>query len=418
MKIVPHIYLPNDAHDSVLCAEERSLLHAHSLMRAWLFDRALPFWARVGRDGDSLGFQEYLAIDGSVPDVTYKRLRVQARQVYVYSNAALLGWPLGVELATHGYDFVLRHARRSDGGWIRTMGRNGGIVDSTVDLYDLAFTIFALAWYARASRLSQPLDEAVQIVAWIQRVARHPAAGYVNSFPQESGFRQQNPHMHLLEAILALYEVTGDKQHLLFGRRLVELLKDCFVDWQSGTLGEYFLDDLKPVDGEAGDHIEPGHHYEWVWLLDQYSRLTGDDQGCYMRPLYDFAEAYGVDRATGAIVDVVNRKGDVLRASQRVWPQAEAIKARCVMANRSLSDLRGVSESVNVLMSRHFTGCPVGTWREHLDQNGHLLVDRIPASSFYHIFMAFNELERLVAGRQAGRRRTEGQPPCHTAVAL
>ena len=31
-----------------------------------------------------------------------------------------------------------------------------------------------------------------------------------------------------------------------------------------------------PTIHPAGEIVEPGHHYEWVWLLHEYARLTGE----------------------------------------------------------------------------------------------------------------------------------------------
>jgi mannose/cellobiose epimerase-like protein (N-acyl-D-glucosamine 2-epimerase family) len=58
---------------------------------AWMRDHALPFWATVGQDRYGLGFVEHLTFDARPAPVVYKRVRVQTRQIYVYSAAALDG---------------------------------------------------------------------------------------------------------------------------------------------------------------------------------------------------------------------------------------------------------------------------------------------------------------------------------------
>jgi mannose/cellobiose epimerase-like protein (N-acyl-D-glucosamine 2-epimerase family) len=67
--------------------------------------------------------------------------------------------------------------------------------------------LFALAWHARLTRSEEPLARARRTLDWITAHMPHPPAGYRNVQPWEDGPRQQNPHMHLLEAVLALYEV-------------------------------------------------------------------------------------------------------------------------------------------------------------------------------------------------------------------
>ena len=59
--------------------------------RAWLFGSALPLWAAAGFDPKTGLFQEKLDRDGhAVPGP--RRVRVQARQLYVFAQAGRLGW--------------------------------------------------------------------------------------------------------------------------------------------------------------------------------------------------------------------------------------------------------------------------------------------------------------------------------------
>src|SRR5580658_7448901 len=111
-----------------------TLADALSDFRRWLFEDALPFWAHVGLDVPALGFREHLTLDGAPAEISYKRLRVQARQIYVFSHAALLGWPGGVDVARRGYDFIKREGAQKNGAWARTLGRNGGVIEDIADL--------------------------------------------------------------------------------------------------------------------------------------------------------------------------------------------------------------------------------------------------------------------------------------------
>ena len=65
--------------------------------------------------------------------------------------------------------------------------------------------------------------------------------------------------MHLLEAVLALFETTGDKALLASADALVELFRRRFFDSASGSLGEFFTT-WQWAPGPAGTHVEPGHH--------------------------------------------------------------------------------------------------------------------------------------------------------------
>jgi mannose/cellobiose epimerase-like protein (N-acyl-D-glucosamine 2-epimerase family) len=373
---------------------EQDLMLWSQAFRAWMFDKALPYWSERGLDGAGRGFCEHLRLDGAGAHVPYKRLRVQARQIYVFSHAALLGWSRGTDVAERGYDFICSHALLSTGAWARKLGRHGGVLDTTADLYDLAFVLFALAWYARASGRKEVLGHAEETLDRIEKEMAHPLGGFYQTLPVESGPRLQNPHMHLLEALLALYETSADRRYLRSAGTIVALFRKHFFDASSGSLGEFFNEDLSASPGAAGDHVEPGHHYEWVWLLTEYSKASGESTLVEQRALYRFAEAHGVERNTGAIVDIVGRDGRVRSSSCRLWPQAEAIKAHIVMLPEDRNAAARLAQCLANLIGRHFGDCPPGTWREHFDADGNCLMDKIPSSSFYHVFMAFGEIQR------------------------
>jgi mannose-6-phosphate isomerase len=80
--------------------------------------------------------------------------------------------------------------------------------------------------------------------------------------------RSQNPHMHLLEATLYLLE--NDRQnprYLKLVNRLLNLFETKFLGNGNKLIREYLDQSFKPrlVNSFI---IEPGHHYEWAWLLN------------------------------------------------------------------------------------------------------------------------------------------------------
>jgi mannose/cellobiose epimerase-like protein (N-acyl-D-glucosamine 2-epimerase family) len=378
---------------------EREAACAHVALRAWLFESALPFWSTVGVDRSGSGFVEHLDLSAGPADVPYKRVRVQARQIFVFSRAHMFGWPGALKAATAGYGFLTRHARRPDGAWVRALGVKGDVLDPTADLYDLAFVLFALAWYARATGSAEALDHAYRTLDWVKRSMSSPTGGFYNAMPISREPRQQNPHMHLLEAVLALFKTTHDDALLKTADTLVDLFRTRFFDSRTGSLGEFFTDDWRWAEGDAGTRVEPGHHYEWVWLLDQYERLSNRIVEPEKSALYAFANRWGCDQDTGLVIDAVDRAGAVRDASVRIWPQTEAIKAHVVMAEQG--NVAGaqagaaIAQITSNLLQRFFVRPPAGTWTDHFAAGGAVKGDRIPSSTLYHIVMAFSELDRI-----------------------
>ncbi len=358
--------------------------------RDWILRSALPFWADRGVDPAGAGFEEHLTVAGERDTVAFKRIRVQARQIYVYSHAARLGWAPGLEIARRGYDFLMASGRRADGGWPSRLDRRGAVIDDTAELYDIAFVLFALAWYARASGSAAPIAEAHRTLDWLDAHMANPHGGYHNSLPRRDEPREQNPHMHLLEAALALYETSGEARFLDLARDLVGLFRDHIFDPATGALGEFFADDWRIASGADGARLEPGHHYEWVWLLSRFEAAAGEDLSGERRALFNLAQSLGLDPRTGLVLDAIGRDGEVLKDSFRLWPQAEAIKAQMVMPDERPAE--AAERRLEVLFGRFLARSPAGAWHDHLDAEGRPRSTTMPASSFYHLFMAFAEM--------------------------
>ncbi|HXI86460.1 MAG TPA: AGE family epimerase/isomerase, partial [Parvularculaceae bacterium] len=134
----------------------------------WTFEEALPVWAERGLDREGGGYVEGFDESGGVPIVEEKRLRVVARQIYVFSHAAILGFAEGERCARHGYDFLRAVFDRSGGAWPRLLTRDGAAIDATPDLYDHAFVLFALAWFYRMTGDKTALDLVDKTLAAIE----------------------------------------------------------------------------------------------------------------------------------------------------------------------------------------------------------------------------------------------------------
>ena len=364
-------------------------------VRAWTFADALPVWAEAGLDRAGGGFVEALTLDGAPLAAIDRRLRVQARQVYVYSHAAVLGWDgPALEAARGGFEYMTRHCWHRDSGWVFSVAADGAPRDNRRWAYEQAFALLAFAWYYRASGEAAALDWASRTLAFLDASLADPDRGGYREAVPEAKPRRQNPHMHLLEAMLALHAATGDGAYLERARALVGLFRGHFFDAPSATLGEFFTDDWHPAPGVEGQLVEPGHHYEWVWLLHQYAKATGEDLRAEVEALYGFAEAHGVDPADGMAYDAVLRDGTVAQPSKRCWPQSEALKAQLAMGEWLGLDTGARVAAITNGLFRRYLGLGRGIWQDQLDSTGAGAAERVPASNLYHLFLAFTELMR------------------------
>jgi len=364
----------------------------------WMFDAALPFWAEAGVDRQFGGFIETLDFAGKDAGAPFKRVRVACRQIYVFSHAAVLGRPDYLPLADLGLDFLLERAWMADaGGFARRLTREGAVLDPTIDLYDHAFVVFALAWRARAGA------DSGQARPWLHRtldaieakLARASGDGFWHASPRD-GWLQQNPHMHLLEASLAAFEATGEARFADLARRIAALFRRHFLQ-PSGRLAEFFRDDWSLAPDPDGQITEPGHQFEWAWILGQLHRLLGLDLRPEALRLIATAERDGVDPRSGATYNAVDMRGAPLDRGSRTWPNTERLKAAIARFEIAGADPSAVfAESAGLLLDRYLTGpFPRGGWIDAFDAEGRPKADTMPTSTLYHLFLAFAEMLRV-----------------------
>lgn len=369
----------------------------NSAVRRWLFEDAFPFWAEHGPDPVYGGYVEQLRFDGSDAGAEFKRTRVACRQIYVFSHAELLGRTGSVVLARCGFEYLTGKAWLGPKqGWARLLDREGRVKDATPDLYDIAFVLFALGWFYRVSGDLEVLGWSIRTLDFLDAEMRHPNGfGFLSEKP-EAGPRKQNPHMHLLEATLINLKASGDARFRALADEIVELFCRHFYDPVTRTLGEYFNEDWSRASGDAGRVTEPGHQFEWAWILADYQRQTGRDMRDFARGLVAFAEAHGVDAESGVTFNSVRDDGLALDRGSRTWPNTERIQAAVAMFELEGRDPRPAFEqSGRLLLERYLSHTPRGTWIDHFDANGTPLTERIPASTLYHVVIAFAEMLRV-----------------------
>ena len=375
----------------------------HSRLREWLVAETLPLWLDKGRDHRDGGFHEKLDLHLTPITTEGKRIMVQARQCYVF--AVFAGeLPEARNAAASGFDFMLSHGAHPDGGWRHRVARDGAPQDDSRDLYDQAFALFAAAWMHAAFGREDALSAANATLDYLDAQRAHPAGGYSENILADGsladGPRRQNPHMHLFEAVLALFDATGDDAYLARAEVLFDLARTKFI--VDGTLREYFTDGLDPVQGTMGTIVEPGHHMEWVWLLHRYAALTDERRAIETAAqLYAFALDHGYDAGSGGLLDEVTFTGAVHQDSRRLWPQTEALKGH--LARRERGDDRAAAARIDAgldsLLRHHLVGGG-GNWHEHIRADGSNFYGSLPASSLYHLSFAVAELDRVSHNRR------------------
>jgi mannose-6-phosphate isomerase len=355
--------------------------------------RVLALWSEHGVDREAGGFFNRLTPDLRPAADLDKRLLVQTRQIWVFSRASAedSAW---LDTAREGYAFLAHYRDLDRGGWYKTTTRDGQPLDTTKDTYAHAFVILALVAYHRASGEAEPLALARETLDTVlSRLADPKRGGYLErasaDWQLDTGPRRQNPHMHLLEALLALHEASGDARALGLAEELVELLRRFWLDPDGGFLREHFAPDWSPAPGEPGRRLEPGHHFEWTWLLHEYARVSGGSLPAEAERLFAFARRHGVDDQHGGVYDAVSPDGAVLDSGKRLWPQTEYLRALSVCEPRDL-------ESALERTMDRYVDPATQAWREQADRQGRITSTHLNATSVYHVVGALDLAARRV----------------------
>lgn len=359
-----------------------SLAEASAWYDRWVRQAALPLWWAKGADHERGGFHEALSAEGE-PRPGPRRARVQGRQTYVYATAGALSWDgPWRQAAWHAMDFFLDRYRRPDGLFRTLVGLDGGVLNDTPMLYDQAFALLGTATLHRVDPGRLDLREVALGVLGGLDSMRNPAGGFVENIAYPY---QANAHMHLLEGALAWAENEGGVWDA-FADEIVEMALKVFIDPKGGFLREFFDADWRLVDGDDGRLVEPGHQFEWAWLLEKWGRLRKRPDAIEAaRGLYR-AGRRGVDPARGTAMNELWDDFSVREATSRLWPQTEHLKAELIFGDEA-EQVRAAE-----VLRRYLQTPATGAWRDKLKADGTFVDEPAPATSFYHILCACTEL--------------------------
>jgi mannose-6-phosphate isomerase len=362
---------------------------------AWLRGQALPLWAEQGFDAKAGLFQESLGFDGAPNLGAPRRLMVQARQIAVYAAACQDGrFPEGADLALRAMRQTIAAYFEADGapGWVFSLSPEGRPADGKRDLYAHAFILFALAWALRLEDdglFRRTVDKTLDFLA--EAFADPDHGGYWDCLPRADALRRQNPHMHLFEALIALQQTCARDDILHLCHKLHALALTRFFDSNTGALRELFDKDwsVHPAPGQGS--VEPGHLFEWAWLLRQYQEVSAKPQDQPVKALITMATRHGVNLETGRIVDEIAEDGALRAGSSRCWPHCEALKALAEEITRGDAQWTGKMRKIGGrLLDRYCPSELHGGWIDWRDADDRPISKHMPASSLYHIYFGLD----------------------------
>ncbi len=272
--------------------------------------------------------------------------------------------------AKHGFKFLKNKMwDKTYGGFYTLVDKQGNVKgDSTKTAYGNAFGIYALAAYYSASMDTSALALAKETFMWLEKGSHDPnLKGYFQHLQRngtpikrqadtpstaDTGYKDQNSSIHLLEAFTELYQVWPDE---LLRERLHEMLlliRDTIVT-PKGNLTLFLYPDWKPVTFVDSsqvviekhhylDHVSFGHDVETAYLMLEASHVLGIHNDTttlrIAKKMVDHALNNGWDNSVGGFYDEgYYFKGTsgitITHDTKNWWAQAEGLNALLLMAD-------------------------------------------------------------------------------------
>jgi mannose-6-phosphate isomerase len=381
----------------------KDALAARDRLTEWLFGCALPLWAGTGTDWINGGFYETIKEDGN-PSYAHRRTRVVGRQIFTFATAGELGWSgPAQELVLHGIDYLLSNCLNPDGSVMSVTEPGNVVIDGRFNLYDQAFALFGLA---AANRFLGEQHELRTVAEAILKAAqenfKHPLAGFEESSPPTLPLKA-NPHMHMFEACLA-WEENRTEESILWRSQSDEIGNLALSNFirPDGTLREFFDNNWQPSASESGRIVEPGHQFEWAWLLWRWDNARNREVAKSAAiKLAHIAERYGVDHERDLAIMEIWDDRSVKDNRARLWQQTERIKCWLAIAGMAIDPIEKTKSYQKVAraaagLERYLDFPITGGAYEIIDCAGMIVADEARASSMYHIICAVAEMHRLL----------------------
>lgn len=362
-----------EAKKTDLHSPEERLALADSLEHL-LRTLTLDKWYPQAVDTEYGGFLSGFTYDFQPTDNQDKFIVTQARHTWTNAKAAMRYPEVDHyrTIAEHGFRF-LRDVMwdKEHGGFHQLVDRQGNVKAQggreIKTAYGNAFGIYALAAYYAATEDTAALNLAKKAFLWLEDHSHDPVhKGYFQHLEAdgtvvirtddvestaETGYKDQNSSIHLLEAFTELYAVWPDS---LLRERLEEMLlliRDVIVT-PKGYLTLFLTPDWKPISFRDSteevimkhhglDHVSFGHDVETAFLMLEASHVLGIENDVQThtiaKRMVDHALENGWDEQVGGFYDegYYFRDADtirIIRDTKNWWAQAEGLNSLLMMS--------------------------------------------------------------------------------------
>lgn len=311
--------------------------------------KVLPYWFDTAQDKTNGG---YLLSDDAVKGRTRpseKQIVSQARMVWTFSHAHLKGYSDAsrnyLAAAEQGCRFLLQHFLDPvNGGYYWTTDLGGKPIDERKVLYGESFVVYALVEYHRASGNREALQQAMvlyrliqakghdaQNSGWYEHFSRDwkpLLAPYPGSEVEVPGYKSANAHLHWMEALAELYDVTKDPEVKRSLEEAVRINATYFYPMNAGQSCFHRQLDWKPVTDPKSAGLSYGHNVEFAWLMVRAEKVLGKEPSwAHFDAHLQHALKYGYDHQRGGLYDRGVEDQPANKTDKVWWVQSEMMAA-------------------------------------------------------------------------------------------
>jgi N-acylglucosamine 2-epimerase len=323
--------------------------------------------------------------DGSVLS-TDKFIWIHGRFVWLLSTLYRTVEPKAewLELARHGLDFLRQYGFDQDGRMFFTVTREGRPLRKRRYVFSEAFTVIALAAYAKVAKDAEAAQQAVDLFNLILRYHTTPGLLEPKVILTTRPLKGLAMPMILLFMAQILRENFPSREGVGVGSLCNEWIDRSIAEVERDFMKPEFQAVLETVgpQGEFTDNFEgrmvcPGHSIEMAWFVLHEAKYRGGDHR--LRDLgltiLDWSWNLGWDAQYGGILYYRDAKGlpctEYWHDMKFWWPHNEAIIATLLAYQLTGDDkYRQWHKLVHDWAYTHFPDPEYGEWYGYLHRDG------------------------------------------------